>query len=851
MQVTVAKLRVWIVGLAIVLVAVLAVFHVQFKIRARRLVSDLPGKLGLNISQTSDSYTLSQTGKNGHTSFTIKASKAIKFKDGQHFTLQDVVITLYGALGDRNDRISGKEFNYDQQTGIVVAQGDVQIDLQGSGLTGGATEGISPAAAESKSATSAPDVIHVKTSGLSFNQKTQVATTSQYVDFTTPKAGGHSTGATYDVQKGLLMLDSKVELQSTRDGKPVLLHASHAEYTRNSMQAFLMNPLADFETDHVSSDQAIVYFRKDGSAEHVDAQGHVHLASDGGQDMTARTAKLLLDQKSELQRAEVSGGINFISTPAGGDVNPQTMRGNAVEGTVLFGANGVLRHAQARNAVSFVDQQRGLNGDPQGTATRELRAAQVDIDFSQDAAGHAIADKVLAAGGATAVLHTIPTKAPSQNTTVKGDKLLATLQGGKAVTRLDGTGHTSVLDISPAGANSLSTGDVLLVTFAPTHNAAASGRNSSAARNSATPSPREAKQQTPELAIGADSGQIETFAQEGNVTMTQTPAPGSSGSPTHATARRADYTADSQLLRLTGEPRVDDGTTDFAATSIDFHRDTSVAYANGNVKATYLQPKAGEPKPGAAKPAPGTLAWGAGFGGEGPTHVIANGAVLDQTHGEATFRGQARLWQGANSVAAPVIEIHKDPEMLKAFGDAANPGAVFTVLANASSPQRQTDVSRVHSRQLIYTDADRKALFMGSVSAEDASGVVHCDQAEVFLTAANQATKQKPATVSGSKENGSDGNGAVESGQSRVDRIVATGHVVLQQPQRRGTGEKLVYSSQDGKFVLTGTSSIPPHLYDQTHGNVSGEALIFNSQDDSVSVTGGPSKAVTDTRTAK
>jgi len=74
---------------------------------------------------------------------------------------------------------------------------------------------------------------------------------------------------------------------------------------------------------------------------------------------------------------------------------------------------------------------------------------------------------------------------------------------------------------------------------------------------------------------------------------------------------------------------------------------------------------------------------------------------------------------------------------------------------------------------------------------------------------------------------------------------------VLQQPHRRGTGEKLVYTSQDGKFVLTGTSSAPPHLYDQAHGNVSGEALIFNSQDDSVSVAGGQSKTVTDTRTAK
>jgi lipopolysaccharide export system protein LptA len=692
MQITIAKLRIWILLLATVLVAALAIFYLQFKIRARHLISDLPGKLGVDISQTSDSYTLSQTGKNGRTSFTLKASKAIKFKDGDHFTLHDVVITIYGAQGDRNDRISGKEFNYDQKTGVIAAQGAVQIDLRGADLTGAGANAGSPAPAASKSSSAAQDAIHVDTSGLVFNQKTQVAATTQYVDFHTPRAAGHSTGATYDVQKGLLVLDTKVEITSSRDGKPIALHAAHAEFLHNSMQAFLLTPLTDYETDHVSSDQAIVYFRKDGSAEHIDAQGHIHLKTGDGQEMTARVAKLLLDQKSQLQRADVSGGINFISTPAPADANAHTMHGNAVEGTVEFGPNGTLHHAQARDAVSFVDQQRGLNGDPQGSATREMRAAKVDIDFSQNPEGHAIADKVLAVGGATTVLHTISTKGPAQKTTVKGDQLLATLENGKAITSLHGDGHTSVLDISPTGASNLSTGDLLQATFA-------SGDSASA------PQPKsQAKPQPGDSALGG--GQVQTFVQEGNVVIIQTPAPGASGSPTHATARRADYTAGNQLLRLTGAPRVDDGATDLAATTIDFHRDTSIANADGNVKATYLQPK-GEP----GAPAASAVASPVQFGGQGLTHVISNNAILDQAHGEATFRGQARLWQGANSVAAPVIEIHRNPEILKAYGDTANPGGVFTVIANASSPQRQAEVSRVHSRQLLYSDADRKALF--------------------------------------------------------------------------------------------------------------------------------------------
>ena len=174
--------------------------------------------------------------------------------------------------------------------------------------------------------------------------------------------------------------------------------------------------------------------------------------------------------------------------------------------------------------------------------------------------------------------------------------------------------------------------------------------------------------------------------------------------------------------------------------------------------------------------------------------------------------------------------------MLKAYGEPASAGAVTTVISSAANGKHPPSVFSVHSRMLLYVDADRKATFTGAVVAEDPDGVVHSDKTEVFLAAASQPGKTP---------------GPPGSSASRIERILSTGHVVLQQPGRRGTGEQLLYTAQDGKFVLTGTSTASPHLYDQARGNVTGEALIFNSQDDSVSVSGGQSKAVTDTRTAK
>jgi lipopolysaccharide export system protein LptA len=75
--------------------------------------------------------------------------------------------------------------------------------------------------------------------------------------------------------------------------------------------------------------------------------------------------------------------------------------------------------------------------------------------------------------------------------------------------------------------------------------------------------------------------------------------------------------------------------------------------------------------------------------------------------------------------------------------------------------------------------------------------------------------------------------------------------VELQQPGRKGTGEELTYTTADGKFLLTGSSATPPRLSDQARGTVTGNALIFNDHDDSVMVTGGTSRAVTQTRVAK
>jgi lipopolysaccharide export system protein LptA len=832
MRITLERLRTGIVLLAVALVGVIGVFLFFARYERRHLMRDLPARLGVQIQESADGFTLSKSTK-GKTLFTLHASKAVQYKAGGHAKLHDVSITIYGTKpGGKADHIYGSDFDYDPKSGIATAAGEVQIDLQGPAASPGDASDSGPGADTGKR------TIHVKTTGLVFNKNDGTATTNGLVEFQLPQAAGHATGASFDSQAGVLVLESAVQIDSSTDGTPFSIQAEHAQILRDTRQAFLLSAVADCQAERIAADQAIVYFRPDGSAEHVDAQGHVLITGDAGQQLKAQTANILFDAHSQPLKADLGGGLFFVSTDA-----VHHMHGDAVAGAVQFGPAVTLHHVRLTDAVSFVDQQVALPDDPNGSTTREIRAAQIDVDFIPGPASaaklaangtkgtngnrppilHSLAQRILATGNATIVLHTISTKRPQQNTTISADQLLANLANGDAITELTGTGHSRIVDVAADGATDTSTAGNLVASFVPV-------------------APTRLHKGKNDVTLART--QIQSALQTGNVVITQAPAPGakapgSNGPPptVHITAQRADYRGPDQALHLDGAPRLNDGSLDLSSNTMEYQRTTNIATATGDVKATYLQP-AGGPGATASAAGHGSLA----LGGQGPARIVAKTATINRLTGDAVFRGQARLWQGANSITAPVIEISRKSQSLKAHGEGAGAGddLVHTTLTTAATAQHGATVDHIQSRDLTYSDGDRQATFTGGVVAEGVGGTVHSDKAVVYLAPAVSS-----ASSSGPKPAGAEG-------ESRIDRIVAVGHITLDQPGRKATGEQLIYTAQDGNFVLTGSPSARPRMVDQIHGTVTGASLIFNSRDDSVSISGGQSgdqsRASTDTR---
>lgn len=835
MRVTAKRLRGWVVVAAVLLVAIVVGFFLYGRHKFRQIARDLPGRLGVNIQESSKEITYSQSSQ-GHTLFTLKASKEFQLKSG-HVLLHNVDITMYGPPGSgRTDHIFGSDFDYDQSEGIAISRGEVRIQLEG--LDAG--DGRQGHAAAS-------DAIQVQTSGLTFTQKTGEASTSQPVHFKLPRASGSAVGADYNAKSGVLVLDSQVRITTNSRGKTAQIGAAHGTLERAKMRAVLTGATLDYEAEHGSADHATVDFRQDGTAKRIDAQGHVRMATNQGATTEAGAGVFLLNAESQPLRADLGGGVTFADAKPGAQ-----MHGSAESGTLLFaaapGPKGTteLRHAEFLKNVQFAVQSAGNAGYRQSSEARELTAQKVDVDFARTAAKQPLqASKAVAVGNPVLTMQQTPAAGArnsfTQTTRVRGDELVATLGADNTLEELDGSGHTEIESRSGDGARETSRGDALRAMF---KQQAAPAKGETADRAAGAPARR--------LPASVSGGKrmkpgpkmqtvLETAVQDGHVVVTEIPAahptaPGAgemgpgyaAPEPLTAWGDHAEYHAADQRLTLTGHPRLRQGaTTQLSAERIVYHRDSQDAEAAGDVQATYTQVTQGTQGTGHSGAVPG-------MGESGPVHVIAERATMHHATGEAEFYGtaqeRARMWQGSDSLLAPTIQIDRAQSVLKAWGDETRPEVLANFTSAMGAKHEETLVS-VASRRLDYSDKKRQADFEGDVTAEQSGQTMRAEDALVFL---------KPEEKSSSEHAG--------KGNSQIDRVVATGHVVFTQPGRRGEGAKLVYTADDGKYVLTGTPEAKPQLWDREHGTTTGTALIFNSQDDSVEVSGGKSSAVTQTR---
>src|SRR5271167_3283170 len=207
MSLAVSRLRRWFALGAILMVATVAGMYFYAQRSVRKAVHTIPAKIGLNIQQTAEGFSISKSVE-GRTQFTVSASKAVQFKEGGRAELHNVKIVVYGKDASRFDRIAGDEFEYDPGSGNVSAKGRVLIDLEAN------PEGIRYSDQSPPEQTREP--LHLETDGLVFNKNTGDASAAGKVVFQTPQASGSALGIQYLARTGVMNLLSAVVVTVNR-----------------------------------------------------------------------------------------------------------------------------------------------------------------------------------------------------------------------------------------------------------------------------------------------------------------------------------------------------------------------------------------------------------------------------------------------------------------------------------------------------------------------------------------------------------------------------------------------------------------------------------------------------------
>src|SRR5947199_81892 len=421
-------------GGAVLVVLIVAAFYLRGLLKAKRELGTTLRKIPSEIAQSTKGFTFSKS-EGGRTLFTIHASQAEQFKEGGRAELHDVNIVIYGHQSNRFDQIYGSDFQYDPHTGDIMANGEVHIDLE-SDATGALRPDQAPPS-EMK------NPIHLKTSNLSFNNKTGFAQTKERIEFRIPDANGSAVGATYDLKQNLLTLQSAVHVVTT-DKREATITAQSAAITKEPRRAVLQSARLEQKARTFQADQVTFLLRQDNTVERVLASGNIHAEASGPKafTMNAPQAELLVADRRQIRSGTISGGVTFDvkgTSPA---------KGKAGKVLLSFGPKNEITKVRAEDSVQL----------DQGPAAKslQLHSQAVDLFMGKDKR----LEKAVTSGAAQIVLTQAQTK-----TTITAGQFQANYGTHNRLKSVLGSPNAKVVSSTPGQPDRITTSREVTATF--------------------------------------------------------------------------------------------------------------------------------------------------------------------------------------------------------------------------------------------------------------------------------------------------------------------------------------------------------------------------------------------------
>ncbi|MGE0102934.1 MAG: LPS export ABC transporter periplasmic protein LptC [Blastocatellales bacterium] len=229
-----------------------------------------------------------------------------------------------------------------------------------------------------------------------------------------------------------------------------------------------------------------------------------------------------------------------------------------------------------------------------------------------------------------------------------------------------------------------------------------------------------------------------------------------------ATSQKAIYDAAAQSIAMRGKPVVWDDSSRINADEIDANIENGESYLRGRVRTTYFS-REKTSAPFKDRNAPVTIA--------------SDSAMARHRESAARFTGNVRAWQDNDFIRAENMELDDGQKTMKAWGNVQSAFYNF----EREMPEGRKEVVPVFASadRINYNDGSKTVQYEGSVRIRQGTDRIDAARADALLDKDNELV-----------------------------RVTAETGVVLTQPTRKATGDKVVYTVAGDTIELTGKQAM-------------------------------------------
>ena len=254
-------------------------------------------------------------------------------------------------------------------------------------------------------------------------------------------------------------------------------------------------------------------------------------------------------------------------------------------------------------------------------------------------------------------------------------------------------------------------------------------------------------------------------------------------------AANVSYVAAEETVELRGgDPTVWDSRGRTKAIELDSDLVNNVSYARGKTTTTYYS----QEQTNGATPFSKT---------KSPVYIASERGEFRHQSGQAIYTGNARAWQDDNYVRGDKLVIYVNDKRMEASGHVQT--AIYNAKGRAENNNNAIVPVFAAADSMFYSEPDRKIHYEGNVDIKQGTDRMTSGIADVYLT----------------KET------------NEMEKTIAQRNVVLTQPNRKGTGDWVEYTSASEIAVLKGN---PARVDDVEQGNTEGNRLTLSMKEGKV-----------------